>query len=423
VSVARQKVLILGGGFAGLATAQTLDAQRFEVTLLDRRNFHLFQPLLYQVATGSMDASDIATPLREILETTGVLVRMEDVVRIEIAERVVKTASAASYAYDYLIVATGVSHSYFGHEEWRNVAPGLKTLEDAFKIRAKVLSALELAERQPLGSDIKRQLRFIVIGGGPTGIELAGAIGELTGQSIAREFSRFNPGDAEIILIEAGPRILAPYSSALAANAVTALGKLGVEVRCNCKVTAVSDIGVVIQTKGGEEIIECATVIWAAGVQVSPLGAHLIEVAGITPGPGGRIQVDADFRLPSHPEIFAIGDLAAYAHQTQPLPGLAPAASQAGKHVAQLLNEGKVAPFHYNNQGQLAVVGRNAAVGIIWGREVHGNLAWLLWLLVHIRGLIGFDVKLKVMLGWGWKYFTARFGTRLITRVEDAEQR
>ena len=415
----RQAVLIIGGGFAGLTAAQQLDRHKFSVTLLDRRNFHLFQPLLYQVATGSLDASDIATPLREILVDSGVRVLMEEAVSIDTATKCVTTLAGNRYTFDYLIVATGVWHSYFGHDDWRAFAGGLKTLEDAFRMRAKILSALEMAERQTQDSGTKRHLRFVVIGGGPTGVEIAGAVGELTGKSIAREFSKVNPGAAEVILLEAGPRILAQYSAGLAADAESRLNRLGVTVKAGCKVTAIDAHGVSVEDDGVPGVIDCATVIWAAGVQVPTFGRHLLDVTNSTPAAGGRSAVDADFRLPNQPHIFVIGDLASYSHEGSLLPGLAPAAQQAGAHVAGVLNGKVKSPFHYVSHGQLAVIGRNAAVGVVMGREVKGFLAWILWVFVHIQGLIGFDVKIKVMLSWAWKYLTTRFGTRLITRLGD----
>ncbi|MGD8829679.1 MAG: NAD(P)/FAD-dependent oxidoreductase [Pseudomonadales bacterium] len=409
----RSHVLIVGGGFAGLAAARTLDARRFRITLLDRENYHLFQPLLYQVATGSLDSTDIATPLRMIVPPSQARVVQAELTGIDLERKVVRSARGVEYGWDKLILAVGLGHNYFGHDDWRAYAPSLKFLRDAFTIRDRILGALETAEYTDDPDTRARHMRFAVIGGGPTGVELAGAIGELTGRTLAREFYSFDPGDCEIVLLEAGPRVLAQYSEAAAADAVRKLARKGVTVRAGTRVLAIDAGGITLEQDGTQSRLDIATVIWAAGAAAPPRFRQLAEAAGFELDRAGRIAVDAEFRVPGHPDVFAVGDVGAYTWDGQPLPGLAPAAEQAGTFVARYLN-GTATSFRYTEQGQLAVIGRNAAVGNVFGRPVRGRVAWWGWLLVHIRGLIGFDVKIKVMIIWAWKFAFDKYGARVI---------
>ncbi len=411
----RSRVVVVGGGFAGLAAARTLDARRFQVTLLDRENYHLFQPLLYQVATGSLDSTDIATPLRMILPPEQARVVQAELTGMDLDRRVVRTAHGVEFPWDKLILAAGLGHNYFGHDDWRASAPSLKYLRDAFVIRDRVLGALETAEYTEDLQIRARHLRFVVIGGGPTGVELAGAIGELTGRTLAREFSSFDPRRCEISLLEAGPCVLAQYAESASADAVKKLARLGVQVRAGTRVLSIDSDGLLIEQDDRQEVLTAATVIWAAGAAAPPAFQALVDQAGITVDHVGRIPVDARFNVDGHPDVFVVGDLAAYTWQGHPLPGLAPAAEQAGRFVARLLN-GSASTFRYQEQGQLAVIGRNAAVGTAFGRQVTGRFAWWLWLLVHIRGLIGFDVKIKVLIVWAWKFILDKYGARVISR-------
>ncbi len=414
---ARQRVLIVGGGFAGLTTARRLDSRRFEVTLVDERNFHLFQPLLYQVATGSLAASDIATPLRMVVARHHVRVLQDRAVDVDPQARTVTLSQGRVLEYDRLVIATGVTHGYFGHDEWAADAPGLKALEDAFDVRARVFSAFEQAER--CGDEQARQswLRFVVIGAGATGVEVAGALAELTRRSLAGEFETFDPRSAEVYLVEGADRVLPPYSPRLSRYAQTALERLGVKVRTGAMVTDVDADGVEVREGDTTSRIESHTKIWAAGVQINDFGRHVLERTGVELGPGKRARVAADFSLQGLPEVFIVGDLAYYDHEGTPLPGVATAAIQAGKYVADHLQGKAKKPFHFRDFGQLAVIGRNAAAGRVGRFELTGTIAWWLWLLVHIRELIGFDVKLKVLVTWAWRFLFDKYGARLITRV------
>lgn len=414
----RKKVIIIGGGFAGLSAAQNIDCSQFDVVLLDSNNYHLFQPLLYQVACGTLSASDIATPIRTILNRGAVTVLQHEVIGFDLDNQILETQAGQSLHYDILIVASGVTHSYFKHPEWEEFSPGLKTLDDAFAIRSKVLGALEIAERTEDPDVRDRCMRFVVIGAGPTGVELAGAIGELTRARLSRDFKRIDPSKAEIFLIEGSSQILPPYSLSHSNSAKKSLERLGVTVRENSTVTQVSKFSVTVSADGDEYQLQSATIIWTAGVQVTAIGRALAMRSKSETGPGGRIKVAADFSLPSYDNVFVIGDLAYFDHQEKPLPGVATAAQQAGKFVAGQLSKREVAPFNYVNQGQLAVIGRNAAVGMVGKQAVTGAIAWWLWLAIHIRGLIGFDVKIKVILTWAWKYLFGKNEARLITKSD-----
>lgn len=405
-------VVIVGGGFGGLYAARALAGRPVRVTLLDRRNYHLFQPLLYQVATAALNPSDIATPLRSILrKAANVTVLLAHVDRVELDHRRL-VLDRGEMGYDGLVLAVGASHSYFGHEDWALLAPGLKSLEDALEIRRRVLLAYEAAEREQDGAEQRALLTFVVIGGGPTGVELAGALGEISRQTIARDFRVIDPTKARIILLEGGPRILSTYPESLSGRAQAQLERIGVEVRTRAMVTRVTPDAVWL---GGEQI-RCRTVLWAAGAAAAPLGNTL----GVPLDRVGRVLVEPDLSIPGHPEAFVIGDLCAFLHQTgAPLPGLAPVAIQEGRaaaeNVLQRLAGRPTRPFHYRDKGSMATIGRAAAVAVIGRVQLSGLPAWVAWLLVHIISLIGFRNRVLVLLQWGWAYVSWQRGARLIT--------
>jgi NADH:ubiquinone reductase (H+-translocating) len=405
-------VVIIGGGFGGLYAARELSRRPLRVTLVDRRNHHLFQPLLYQVATAALSPADIATPLRHILSARrNVTVFLAEVERVDLAARTV-ILSDGELAYDAVIVAAGASHSYFGHDEWELAAPGLKSLEDALEIRRRVLLAYEAAERCEDWTERQALLRFVVIGGGPTGVELAGALAEISRKTVAADFRVIDPTQAHILLLEAGPRVLPSFPEALSGKAEAQLRRLGVEVRTGAPVTNVSPDAVWV---GGEQIRSRA-IVWAAGVAASPLGRSL----GVPLDRAGRVLVEADLSLPGHPEAFVIGDLAAFVHQGgQPLPGLAPVAIQQGRAAAQnvwrRLTGRPTERFGYRDKGSIATIGRASAVAVIPGLQLSGFVAWLAWLLVHIFFLIGFRNRFLVLFEWAWAYSTHQRGARLIT--------
>jgi NADH dehydrogenase len=405
-------VVIVGGGFAGLEAARRLGRRPARVTLLDRRNHHLFQPLLYQVATASLSPADIATPLRSILRRhRNVSVILAEAGAVDLAgQRVV--LDRGEIAYDALVVAAGASHSYFGHDDWELLAPGLKTLEDALEMRRRVLLAFEAAERATDGAERHALLTFVIIGGGPTGVELAGALAEISRQTIARDFRVIDPTQARIVLLEGGPRILPTFPEALSHRAAAALRRIGVEVRANALVTRVTPDAVWV---GGEQV-RCRAVLWAAGVAASPLARSL----GVPLDRAGRVLVEADLSIPGHPEAFVVGDLAAFLHQDGgPLPGIAPVAMQQGRAVAEnvwrRLNGQPTVPFRYRDKGYMATIGRAAAVAVIGRLHLSGRIAWLAWVLVHIAFLIGFRNRFIVLFEWAWAYVTFQRGARLIT--------
>ena len=413
MTATRPRVVVIGGGFGGLTAARALAGEDVEVTLLDQRNYHLFQPLLYQVATAALNASDIASPLRSILrDAANVTVLMAEARKVDPVRRAV-VLDEGEIGYDALVIATGASHSYFGHDEWEQSAPGLKTLEDALEIRRRILLAYEAAERERDGAEQRALLTFVVIGGGPTGVELAGALGEISRQTLARDFRLIDPTRARIILLEAGPRILKTYSESLSRKAVDALARLGVEVRTGAAVTRLTPDAVWL---GGEQT-RARTVLWAAGVAAGPLARTL----GVPVDPAGRVRVESDLSVPGFPEVFVVGDLAAFTHQTgQPLPGLAPVAIQQGRVAAanalRRLRGEATRPFHYKDRGSMATIGRAAAVAVVGPVELSGYPAWLCWLFVHILFLIGFRNRLLVLFDWAWAYITWQRGARLITR-------
>lgn len=416
----RHRVVIVGGGFAGLFAARALVRSGCDVTLLDRRNFHTFQPLLYQVAIGALTTGDIATPFRLVLRgKCSVDVRMTEVTGIDPARKVVAHTHGET-PYDTLIAATGVQHSYFGKDEWAEHAPGLKTLEHALDLRRRIFRALEMAE---IESDPERQqalMTFVVVGGGPTGVELAGALGELTMRNMNGDFRRIDPRKAKVILVEGGPDVLPVYVPRLRVAARRSLEALGVEVITDGRVVHISSTEVSIRLGENLRIITSDTVLWAAGVQVSSFGKLLAKATGAGTDRSGRLLVSPDLSLPSHPEIFVAGDLAA-AKQPDgtPIPGLAPAAIQAGEYIAHALARRRkglpAEPFQYRDRGHLAVIGRNHAVGDLKFFHVSGVLAWTLWVFVHVMSLIQREKRLRVFVQWGWRYFSRQTGDRLIT--------
>lgn len=404
-------VVILGGGFAGLHAARALARAPVQVTVIDRRNHHLFQPLLYQVATAALDPSEIASPIRSILRSSNTNVLLAEVVGVDAPGKRVLLADG-EVAYDHLIVATGATHSYFGHDEWEKVAPGLKTVEDALDIRRRVLLAFEAAERAT-DPQLRRELMtFVLVGGGPTGVELAGALGEISHMVLAHDFRSIDPREARIVLLEGMPRILHTYPEALSEKSRKSLERLGVEVRTGTKVTGIDEGGVWL----GQERLSARTVLWAAGVAASPVAKSL----GVPLDRAGRVKVLPTLAVPEHPEIYVVGDLAAVESNGKPVPGLAPAAMQEGSHAAKnilrALKGEPLKPFHYWDRGSFAVIGRGHAVGMVFDKwKMAGFFAWLAWLFIHILFLIGFRSKLVVMINWAYSYLTSRRGVRLIT--------
>lgn len=415
------RVVIIGGGFGGLYTAQALKRAPVEVTLLDKRNFHLFQPLLYQVATGSLSPGEIASPLRSILakqKNTQVLLAEAGDLDPKRRKLIVNDGEID---YDTLVVSTGSQSHYFGNERWQEYAPGLKTIEDATKIRHKVLFAFEAAEREEDAAERSAWLTFVVVGAGPTGVELAGALGEIANDTLRHEFRSIRPEEARILLVDGSPRILPPYPEELSAAAERHLIRLGVRTRNNVKVTGIDANGVTLNGPQGEERIQAKTVIWAAGVTASGFGKVLAERTGVQLDRQGRVQVEPDLTVPGHPEIFIIGDLALTMQDGKPLAGVAPVAMQQGRYAAKTivrrLGRETVAPFHYTDKGSLAVIGRAAAVAFFLGGriKVSGFLAWLVWLFIHLMYIVEFESRVLVFIQWGFQYMTFNRGARLIT--------
>ena len=409
-------IVIIGGGFAGLDAARALAREHVQVTLVDRHNHHVFQPLLYQVATAGLSPGDIASPIRWILRKQANLrVLLAAVERIDPVARRLHLDGGDTLAYDALIVASGVTHSYFGHDDWPPHAPGLKTLDDALEIRRRVLLAFERAERE---ADLERQrtlLTFAIVGGGPTGVELAGALAEIARHALKSEFDNVDPATSRILLIEAGPSILPTFPASLQRSARRALERLGVEVIEGQPVTSIADGGVQM---GGERI-GAGTVLWAAGIQASSLGRGF----GAETDRAGRVAVNPDLSVPGHPEVFIAGDLALFTHQTgKPLPGVAQAAKQLGKHAARnavrRLRGDPTTPFRYRDPGNLATIGRNAAIADFGFLRLSGYPGWLFWVFLHIFFLIGFRNRLSVMLQWAVSYLTYQRSVRLITGRE-----
>ena len=406
------RIVIIGAGFGGLEAARALAKLPVQITLIDRKNHHTFQPLLYQVATAGISPGEIAAPVRWILRgRKNVEVLLGEVLDFDLQQRRVKLPDL-EISYDYLIVATGARHSYFGHAEWEPLAPGLKTIEDALEVRRRVLLAFELAERQALAGERQLPLNFVIVGAGPTGVELAGTLAEIARQVLRKEFVSIDPKCTRIVLLEGGPRILPAYAPDLSASAVRQLEKLGVEVRASALVTRIGPGEVWV----GDERIPAAVVLWAAGVAASPLGQKL----GAPTDRAGRVLVNGDLSLPEHLEVFVIGDLASLKDENgNPLPGVAPVAMQEGRAVARSiagdLHNATRNDFHYVDKGSLATIGRAAAVAQFRKLHISGYFAWLAWLFVHIFFLIGFRNRLIVLIQWAWSYITYERGARLIT--------
>lgn len=433
-TVQRHRLVVIGGGFAGVDLCLGLKDIAVDVTLVDRRNFHLFQPLLYQVATGGLSPGDITAPLRTVVKhCKNIRTVLGDVTDIDVAGRRVMLAGQDPLPYDTVVVAAGVGQSYFGHDAWAEFAPGLKSIEDATQIRARVLHAFEQAElaKDPIERDA--WLRFVVVGGGPTGVEMAGALGELAAHTMAGEFRSIDSQDARILLVEGAPRILSMYVPRMSAHAVTALNDVGVAVLLNTKVTGIDVDGVDIESAQGKERLRAKTVLWAAGIKASPLAKVLADHAGATQDRSGRVIVEPDLTVPGHPEILVLGDLAHYAHTSdqQPLPGVAPVAMQMGKHAASVVARRVMQPhavglgptFHYVDKGTMAVIGRNQAVARIgFGLDISfgGFFAWCAWLFIHVAFLVGFENRALVLMQWANHYLTRHRGARLITDVSGA---
>ena len=416
----KSHVVIIGAGFGGLEAAKKLACKDVRVTVIDRTNYHLFQPLLYQVATAALSPADIAAPIRGILSKCGNIdVILAEVESVDTEAKKVKTVDL-QIDYDYLILATGARHSYFGHSEWEKLAPGLKSLEDAVELRRRILMAFEYAEKTADEAARKAAMTFVIIGGGPTGVELAGAIAEISRHTLARDFRHINPSEARVILLEGDPRLLAAFPLDLSESARKQLTDLGVEVRTGTRATNLTEAGVQI----GDEFIPCRVKIWAAGNNASFVGKTL----GAPADRVGRVIVNDDLTIPRHPEVQVIGDLASFSHQTgEPLPGISPVAMQQGRHAARnvlaMIKGRKPQRFHYWDKGTMATIGRNKAVADLKFMHLSGLPAWLAWLFVHIIFLVGFRNRLLVLIQWAWAYLTFDKGARLITRNFRSEQR
>lgn len=421
-------VVIIGGGFGGLHAAQSLGtAPNVRVTLIDKRNFHLFQPLLYQVATGGLSPADISSPLRSILnQHQNIKVLMGEVRDVDPHQQKI-FLNKGEITYDTLIVATGVSHHYFGNEQWAPTAPGLKTVEDALEMRRRIFMAFEAAEKETDAEKRRGWLTFAIVGGGPTGVELAGAIAELAYSTLKKDFRNIDTNEAKVVLIEGMDRVLPPYAPELSAKAEASLVKLGVKVQTKTFVTNIADNIVTIKQGENIEHLEARTVLWAAGVKASAMGKVLAEHTGVELDRVGRVMVESDLSIKGYPQIFVLGDLANFTKPDgKPLPGVAPVATQEGKYVANLIVKrivGESLPaFEYHDAGSLSVIGRNSAVADFGKVKMSGFFAWLIWVFVHIYYLIDFDNKLVVFIQWTWSYFTRKRGARLITGDESLGQ-
>ena len=410
----RPRVVIIGAGFGGLMAARGLARAPVDVLVIDRHNYHLFQPLLYQVATAALSSADIAQPIRAVLRRQrNATVLLDEVIGVDPGARAVKTRSGARQGYEWLILATGSRYTYFGHADWPSRAPGLKSLDDATLIRRRVLLAFEEAETAPEPALRQRLLTFVLVGAGPTGVEMAGALAELAHATLSRDFRNINPQTARIILVEAGPRALAGFPEKLSAFAVHSLERMGVEVLLDTPIEAIDDVGV---TAKGRRI-EAANIIWCAGVEASPIARWL----DVPAAKSGRVQVAPDLSVPGHPEIFVIGDAAfATGSNGEPLPGLAPVAKQQGHYVGELITrrargDPVLPPFRYRDEGALATIGRHSAIADFGWVRLTGWLAWVIWGIVHIFFLIGFRNRASVFLNWVWAWVTYGRGARLIT--------
>ncbi|TWI01642.1 NADH dehydrogenase [Luteimonas cucumeris] len=412
----RPHIVVIGGGFAGLWATRALARDDVRITVVDRSNHHLFQPLLYQVATAGLSAPDIAAPLRHILRRQrNATVRMGTVAGIDTETREVHLDDGDAIGYDFLLLASGATHAYFGHDEWARYAPGLKTLDDALLIRRRILSAFERAEASDDDAERRALLTFAIVGGGPTGVELAGTLAEIARHTLKREFRRIDPRQARVLLLEAGPRVLSAFPQTLSTKALRQLQKLGVEVRTGSAVTRIDAVGVTL----GDESIATHTVLWAAGVAASPLARSL----HVPLDRAGRVLVQPDLSVPGLPQVFVAGDLASLQQDGKPVPGVAPAAKQMGRHAAASIRARitghATAPFRYRDYGNLATIGRMAAV-VHFGRlGLSGAIAWWFWLLAHIFFLIGFRNRLVVMLNWTWAYWSYQRAARIILNNEE----
>jgi len=410
-------VVIVGAGFGGLYAARSLARKRVRITVVDRKNHHVFQPLLYQVATAKLSPADIASPIRSVLgKYRNVQVLLDEATHFDLPNQKVTLKTGEALAYDYLVVAAGASHAYFGHEEWAALAPGLKSIEDAIEIRRRVLLAFEIAEREALLQGKRPMLNFVVVGGGPTGVEIAGSIAEIAQKVMARDFRCIDPTRARVVLLEAGQRILPAYPEDLSRSAERQLRHLGVDVLVGRAVTGMQPGKVLV----GDEVMAASVTLWAAGVKASPLG----NILGAPTDYAGRVKVEPDLSLPGHPEVFVIGDLASVTDKSgRQAPGVAPAAIQQGKSAAKNIwrsIEGEPRkPFQYLDKGSLATIGRGAGVAEFGRLHLSGLVAWIFWLTVHIFFLIGFRNRLVVFIQWAWAYFTFQSGARLITGRTD----
>jgi len=416
----RHHVVIIGGGFGGLYAARTLKKDPVWITLVDRRNFHLFQPLLYQVATGILGPGEITAPLRHILrKQKNAAVLLGEVLDFDPASRRVILADGV-IDYDTLVVAAGMKNHYYGNDTWEKIAPGLKSIEDSGLIRQKIFFAFEVAEREPDPEKRRAWLTFVIVGSGPTGVELTGMVAEIARETLKEDFRSIHPEESEILLVDAADRVLPAFPPELSEQAKTTLHDLGVQVRTGVKVTAIDEQGIALEGPAGMERIAARTVLWAAGVAASPLGSMLAEKAGAHADRMGRVMVNPDLTVPGHPEIFVIGDMANLSGKDgNPLPGLAPVATQQGRYVAgcigkRLRGENPPGPFSYFDKGTMAVIGRHAAVANIGRFRFSGITAWLMWLFIHLLLLINFESRLVVLIRWAFSYFTHSRGSRVL---------
>lgn len=425
----KHKILILGGGFGGLVAAQALKHADAEVTLLDKRNFHLFQPLLYQVATGSLSPGEIAAPLRSVLsKQKNTQVLLGEAVDFDPAAKKVFLRDGGEYSYDSLIVATGTKTSYYGNDQWHEWAPSLKTIEEATEIRHKLLLAFELAERSASEADARAWLTFVIVGAGATGLELAGALAEIASETLRHDFRHIRPEEAKIILIEGGPRVLPGYPEDLSAKADKLISKLGVEVMKNAMVTSVDGDGVTYKQGDQLKSLKARTILWSGGVTATDFGRRVAERTKAEADRNGKIKVNPDLTIPGHPEIYVVGDLAlSLDKHGNPLPGVAQVAIQGGSYAgktikARLAGKKDISPFHYFNKGDMAVIGRAAAVANIFGVHVSGFPAWMVWLFIHLMYIVEFQSRVLVFIQWGFQYLTFSRGARLITGsdIEDS---
>jgi NADH dehydrogenase len=412
-------VVIIGGGFGGLSAAKSLRRAPVHLTLIDKRNFHLFQPLLYQVATGGLSPADIASPIRAVLKhQRNAHVLLGEVVDILPDQNCVVLEDGSQVPYETLIIAAGARHHYFGHEQWESLAPGLKTIEDAQEMRRRILIAFEEAERETDPEKQREWLRFIIVGGGPTGVELAGSIAELAHQTLKGNFQRIDPANAEILVIEGTDRVLPPYPPDLSERALRSLQHLGVEVHTNSTVVDITPESVTIRSGDQEMVLRTHTVLWGAGVKASPLGKILAEHTGVEPDRAGRVKVQPDLSVPGCPNIFVLGDMMFLEQDGKPLPGVAQVAMQGGTYIGRLIRKrlkGQSLPsFRYWNKGDMAVIGRKVAVADLKKLHLSGFLAWILWLFIHLMYLVGFENRVIVFIQWAWGYFSRNRRARLI---------